>query len=119
VRAARALVVVTGAVLLAACGGVTGQGPAAEPPSTAPSTAPSGASSGAVSSCLPGGPQDDDAGVVGLSEAEAVARAQSLGLTTRVAGRGGDCAALTMDFLPDRVNLDLDADGVVRGTSRG
>jgi len=114
VRAARALVVVTGVVLLAACGG----GPA----STAGD--PSGSSSGSTTSCLPGGgtgaqgaARDD--GVVGLPEADAVARAEAAGLTARVVGRGDECYALTMDFLPDRVNLDLDADGVVRGASRG
>jgi len=114
-RAARALVVVTGTVLLAACGG----GPAG---STAgdPAVTPSGG----AASCLPGGgtgAQGDAAGdgVVGLSEADAVARAEAAGLTARVVGRGSDCYALTMDLVPDRVNLDLDDDGVVRGASRG
>ena len=117
-RAARALVVVTGVVLLAACGG----GPAS--PAGDPSGSSSGSTTGRTTSCLPGGgtgAQDAarDDGVVGLPEADAVARAEAAGLTARVVGRGDECYALTMDFLPDRVNLDLDADGVVRGASRG
>ena len=100
VGVARALVVVTSAVLLSACGG----GPAGSAPSS-------------TTSCLRGDAADD--GVVGLSEADAVARVEALGLTSRVVGRGSECYVLTTDFLPDRVNLDLDDDGVVRGATRG
>ena len=118
-RGARALVVLAGVVLLAACGG----GPAGSSAGD-PSGSSSGSPSGSTTSCLPGGgtgAQGDAAGdgVVGLPEADAVARAEAAGLTARVVGRGEECCALTMDFVPDRVNLDLDADGVVRGASRG
>jgi hypothetical protein len=49
---------------------------------------------------------------VGLTEAEADARAQAAGLTTRVVGVDGVDLAVTMDLRPDRLNLML-FDGVV------
>jgi hypothetical protein len=49
---------------------------------------------------------------VGLAEDEAVARAESEGLTTRVVGVDGVHLVVTMDLRPDRLNLML-FDGVV------
>jgi hypothetical protein len=49
---------------------------------------------------------------VGLTEAEADARAQAAGLTTRVVGVDGMDLVVTMDLRPDRLNLML-FDGVV------
>jgi len=44
---------------------------------------------------------------IGLTEAEADARAQAAGLTTRVVGVDGMDLAVTMDLRPDRLNLML------------
>jgi hypothetical protein len=49
---------------------------------------------------------------IGLTEAEANARAEAAGLTTRVVGVDGMDLIMTMDFRPDRLNLML-FDGVV------
>jgi hypothetical protein len=49
---------------------------------------------------------------IGLTEAEADARAEAAGLTTRVVGVDGMDLVVTMDFRPDRLNLML-FDGVV------
>jgi hypothetical protein len=52
------------------------------------------------------------AGYLGLTEAEADARAEAAGLTTRVVGVDGMDLVMTMDLRPDRLNLML-FDGVV------
>ncbi len=49
---------------------------------------------------------------IGLTEAEADARAEAAGLTTRVVGVDGMDLVVTMDLRPDRLNLML-FDGVV------
>jgi hypothetical protein len=49
---------------------------------------------------------------IGLTEADADARAEAAGLTTRVVGVDGMDLAVTLDFRPDRLNLML-FDGVV------
>lgn len=51
---------------------------------------------------------------IGLSEADAAAVADERGVEFRVASRDGESLALTTDYLPNRVNVDL-VDGVVVG----
>jgi hypothetical protein len=54
---------------------------------------------------------------VGLSEPDAEAKASADGLTLRVVGTDGECAAITMDLREDRVNVEL-VDGTVIAASR-
>ena len=60
------------------------------------------------------GPETD--GYLGLSEPEAKKYASEQGQTIRIAGRDGECFALTMDYRQDRVNLYLQDDEVVAAT---
>lgn len=53
---------------------------------------------------------------VGLSEQDAVDLADERQQTMRIAGRDGECFALTMDYQPDRVNLYIESDQVVAAT---
>lgn len=48
--------------------------------------------------------------LLGLTEAEATAAAESRGWTVRIAARDGEQFALTMDYSPTRVNLTIDND---------
>ncbi len=57
------------------------------------------------------GPETD--GYLGLSEPEAEKYASEQGQTIRIAGRDGECFALTMDYRDNRVNLYLEDDVVV------
>lgn len=69
-----------------------------------------------------GGPADapgsgpDTGQYLGLSEQEADDLAQDNGFTLRVAGRDGECFALTMDYRQDRVNIYLEEDVVTTAT---
>lgn len=108
--------VLAAAVLLAACGGEAAT-PAGGPTDPTTSTTPTS------NPCLPqGGPEQpaDVAAVtdafVGLSAKEAKALARDQGQTTRVAGRDGECFALTLDYRSDRVNLYLEQGVVVAAT---
>jgi len=55
---------------------------------------------------------------VGLTEAEVVARGADEGHIVRVISRDGEGLAATMDYRPDRRNLDV-IDGVVVAVTRG
>ncbi len=57
------------------------------------------------------GPETD--GYLGLSEQEAKKYAAEQSQTIRIAGRDGECFALTMDYRDNRVNLYLEDDEVV------
>jgi hypothetical protein len=50
--------------------------------------------------------------LVGLSESDAVAKVEATGRTIRIARRDKEMFALTMDYRPDRINIEVDA-GVV------
>jgi hypothetical protein len=56
------------------------------------------------------------AGYIGLSESDAEALAADKDQTVRIAGRDGECFALTMDYRSDRVNLYLEDGAVVAAT---
>jgi hypothetical protein len=60
------------------------------------------------------GPETD--GYLGLSEQEAKKYAAEQSQTIRIAGRDGECFALTMDYRDDRVNVYLEDDEVVAAT---
>lgn len=62
--------------------------------------------------------EPDTAPYLGLTEQDASDLAKDNGLTLRVAGRDGECFALTMDYRVDRVNVYLD-DAVVTAASIG
>ncbi|MCZ3386124.1 MAG: hypothetical protein LH630_03965 [Actinomycetia bacterium] len=102
----------------------TGEDPAAKetPTPTATSTR-----SNAPTPCLGDADDTDDTvhppnsspgtqGYLGLSESEAKKYAGQIGQEVRVAGRDGECFALTMDYSPERVNLYLENDEVVAAT---
>lgn len=55
-------------------------------------------------------PLDQANELLGLTEAEATAAAESRGWTVRIAARDGEQFALTMDYSPTRVNLTIDND---------
>ncbi|MEO8106550.1 MAG: hypothetical protein ABI720_04455 [Actinomycetes bacterium] len=55
-------------------------------------------------------------GYLGLTADEAKAYAREHGQQVRLAGRDGECFALTMDYRPDRVNIYLEGDNVVAAT---
>ncbi|MGQ7296582.1 hypothetical protein [Quadrisphaera sp. KR29] len=100
-------------VVLLAAVSVTAACGAADPVGADPPAATS-------SPCGSSGAADDlTRSLLDLPEAEATARAEAEGLPVRVVGRGADCFAVTMDFRPERVNLDLDEAGVVRAAGRG
>lgn len=52
------------------------------------------------------------AGVLALSESEAVAWAEANGYLWRVTWRDGEAYAYSFDYVPDRLNLEI-ADGIV------
>lgn len=56
--------------------------------------------------------------MVGLTEAEAAAVAEDLGLTVRVVERDGESFPATMDYNPERVNLSIE-DGLVTKATLG
>ncbi len=56
----------------------------------------------------------DETIVIGLPVDEAEAAAEEAGFTMRIARQDGEDLALTMDFIPNRVNVEV-ADGVVTG----
>jgi hypothetical protein len=112
------LLVVT-VLLLTSCGGDEGIGltEGLPPPSPRPSVA--------SNPCLPeGGPEvppdvqalTDE--YIGLSAPAAKQLAAEQERTTRIAGRDGECFALTMDYRSDRVNLYLE-DGLVVAATIG
>jgi hypothetical protein len=112
-------VLVIAVALLTSCGGDEGDGltEGTPPPSASPSVA--------SNPCVPeGGPElpPDVAAVteqfIGLSGQDAKALAREQDLTTRVAGRDGECFAMTLDYREDRVNLYLE-DGLVVAATIG
>lgn len=111
-----ALPVLLAGVLLVGCGD---QDPDS---ASTPSATPSGDASTSNPCLGAGGPADaPDSGpdtdqYLGLSEQEADDLAQDNGFTLRVAGRDGECFALTMDYRQDRVNVYLDDDVVTAAT---
>jgi hypothetical protein len=56
----------------------------------------------------------DESIVTGLSVEEAETAAEEAGFTLRIARQDGEDLALTMDFIPNRVNVEV-TDGVVTG----
>lgn len=56
--------------------------------------------------------------IIGMSEAEALKIAESAGVSTRVGRRDGESFALTMDYRPDRLTLEIDR-GIITGASIG
>lgn len=89
--------------------------PTASPTDSGPSGSP----------CLGGGgpAEPSDAGpdtdqYLGLTEQEAEKLAKDNAFTIRVAGRDGECYALTMDYRTDRVNVYLE-DGTVTAATIG
>ncbi len=107
----------------------TGCGAAAEPTAATPTPSASGPietpkPSSQPANCLSdpvgtqtppnSGPKTD--GYLGLSEKEAKQYAAENNQTIRVAGRDGKCFPLTMDYRPDRVNIYLENDVVLRAT---
>ena len=52
------------------------------------------------------------AALVGLPLADAETKAQAAGYTTRIASVDGEPRALTMDYSPSRINLEVVADRV-------
>jgi hypothetical protein len=115
-RTALVVVLLTLVAVTSACGAAD---PAGSPPPES-SSSPSGSSSPG-SPCAGAVGQADDvaASLVGLTEAEATARAGESGLQVRVAGRGAECYALTADYQERRVNIVLDDSGVVVAAGRG
>ncbi len=53
-------------------------------------------------------PLEEANALLGMTEAEASTYAQGQGWTVRVASRDGEQFALTMDYMPQRVNLSID-----------
>ncbi|MEH3075075.1 MAG: hypothetical protein PGN11_00110 [Quadrisphaera sp.] len=105
-RAALVVVLLAVVVVTAACG-------AADPaggPSPRGTSGPCGST---------GAPDETTDVLLGMTETEATARVEAGGLSVRVVGRGSECFPVTMDFRADRVNLDLDDAGTVRGAGRG
>ena len=54
--------------------------------------------------------------LVGMSEGEAVMKVEATGRTIRIARRDKENFALTMDYRPDRINIEVDADMVTKVT---
>lgn len=111
------LVLVIGTCL--AVGGCADPDATGTPPVTPSGVQPSG------NPCLgEGGPAEPpDAGpdtdqYLGLTEQQAKDLAKDNGFTVRVAGRDGECYALTMDYRTDRVNVYLE-DGTVTAATIG
>jgi hypothetical protein len=67
----------------------------------------------------PGRPPFDPARLVGLSEADAGAHLEALGLALRVMAEDGLALLGTMDFRTDRVNVAVEDGRVVRVISLG
>lgn len=114
------------AVLVAVLVGGCGQSQPSDDTGAAPTTDPASATATATSEenpCLreggPAEPPDARPGTeayLGLTKAEAERYAQTHGQTVRVAGRDGECFALTMDYRDDRVNIYLEDDEIVAAT---
>ncbi len=87
----------------------SGGGAAADPPGCldAPAAEPAADGDSLVRSLL------------GLREDEARDRAAAAGFVVRLVRRGEECFPATADHREDRVDLDLAADGFVRGARRG
>ena len=54
--------------------------------------------------------------LMGMSEGEAVMKVEATGRTIRIARRDKESFALTMDYRPDRINIEVDADMVTKVT---
>jgi hypothetical protein len=113
------LVAVLGACLVATGCADDDPGAAGSPTASPTHTQPSG------NPCLgDGGPAEPPAAgpdtdqYLGLSEEEAIRVAKEEGFTLRVAGRDGECYALTMDYRTDRVNVYLEG-GTVTAAAIG
>lgn len=59
-----------------------------------------------------------DAAYVGLSKEDAIAAAEEAGVPWRIAREDGEDFALTMDYLPERVNFTVE-DGVITAVTAG
>lgn len=57
--------------------------------------------------------------IVGMSEADATAELESLGLTIRVIERDGELLAATADFRPERINVAVEDGSVTVVVSAG
>ena len=102
---------------LAACGtdGDDTPGTAPSPTNVQPSPSPSQCWGKGSTTGLPSSSPEAEV-YLGLSEQEAHDLADERQQTVRVAGRDGECFALTMDYQPDRVNLYIESDEVVAAT---
>lgn len=87
--------------------------PAASPTGTQPSGNPC-LGEGRPAEPPDAGPDTDQ--YLGLTEQEAIRLAKDDGFTVRIAGRDGECFALTMDYRTDRVNVYLQDDTVTAAT---
>lgn len=104
---------------LSACGASTGDPPDADAPSVTalPSTSPSPSPCWGKGSDTALPSTSPKAQIyLGLSEQEALDLAKDRQQEIRVAGRDGECFALTTDYQPDRVNLYVQSDQVVAAT---
>lgn len=54
--------------------------------------------------------------LIGMPEETAVGAAAAAGYTTRISTRDGESFPMTMDYRPDRINLDITAGAVVSTT---
>jgi hypothetical protein len=102
---------------LTACGasGTDETGSAPSPTNVQPSPSASPCWGKGTTTGLPGTSPKAEV-YVGLSEQDALDLAEERQQTVRVAGRDGECFALTMDYQPDRVNLYIESDQVVAAT---
>ena len=103
---------------------MTGCGNSDSTSDTTPQTSPSVSDTAADSPCLTSPSSDvatpgvDTQQFIGLSLADAKNLAKQQDLTTRLAGKDGDCYALTMDYRTDRVNFYVE-NGVVTVATNG
>ena len=111
-------------VLLSACGATDDQPTTAGSPAAPSPTADDSDNSpnpclGSAGGNTPDDPRSDEQMTeqyLGLTEQEAGALAKDEGHTIRVAGRDGECFAMTMDYREDRVNIYLEDDTVTAAT---
>jgi hypothetical protein len=103
-RSALAVLVVVVAVGAGGCGGDDDGGV---------STGPSRSSRASTSDAAPAA-----SSYVGLSKRAAIARAEAAGVEWRITREDDEVFLVTQDYLPDRVNFEID-DGTVTKTTTG
>ena len=107
-------------ILMSACGTSGTPGSVVEGTSSYATAVSSPPRTNASNPCLSeGGPAEPPGsvptteGYLGLTQNEAKSFARDNGQDLRVAGRDGECFALTMDYRPNRVNVYLENSEVV------